>query len=114
MEGHYPLYCDDCLVPMTVEHVVTKCPNYYRERARYFGTGNTDDFKTILTGCNASFQSNLNRFLEMLVSIAQYYEVSEFQFDLNRSCARRAVHLYALVQSISGSVRGFLLDHFIS
>lgn len=35
-------YCDDCIVPLTVKHILIECPNYHREQQRYFRNNNID------------------------------------------------------------------------
>ena len=37
MEEANRRYCEDCLVPLTVEHLLIQCPNYINERRTYFG-----------------------------------------------------------------------------
>jgi len=36
MERRPPPFCDDCLVPLTIEHVIAECPSYDMMRRRYF------------------------------------------------------------------------------
>lgn len=36
MEGGRPPYCGDCLVPLTIKHILAECPNYHQERLRNF------------------------------------------------------------------------------
>jgi kelch-like protein 2/3 len=36
MERGRPPYCDDCLVPLTVKHMLAECPSYRAERIRWF------------------------------------------------------------------------------
>ena len=38
MEQRPPPYCDDCLVPLTVIHILVECPNYTNIRNRLFPT----------------------------------------------------------------------------
>ena len=38
MEGGPPPYCNDCLVPLTVRHILVECPSYGAERMLAFGT----------------------------------------------------------------------------
>ena len=38
--GHRP-YCPDCIVPLTVEHIIVECPNYANSRGRYLGGNRT-------------------------------------------------------------------------
>ena len=35
-------YCEDCLVPVTVKHIILECPNFQEQRIEHFG-GNTID-----------------------------------------------------------------------
>lgn len=37
MEGSGPPYCNDCIVPLTIKHILAECPNYILERSRYLG-----------------------------------------------------------------------------
>lgn len=37
LTGTPPPYCDDCVVPLTVEHILVECPTYATGRARHFG-----------------------------------------------------------------------------
>lgn len=37
MEGRPRSFCDDCLVPLTIEHILVECPSYQEERARLVG-----------------------------------------------------------------------------
>jgi len=39
MDGSPPVFCDDCIVPLTVKHVLIECPEYADQRARYLGAG---------------------------------------------------------------------------
>ena len=36
MEQAHPPYCDDCLIPLTVKHVMAECPSYNEHRRRLF------------------------------------------------------------------------------
>ena len=36
MESGRPPYCGDCLVPLTVRHILAECPSYRTERLRHF------------------------------------------------------------------------------
>ena len=38
--GHRP-YCADCVVPLTVEHIIVDYPNYANSRGRYLGGNRT-------------------------------------------------------------------------
>ncbi|XP_068224033.1 uncharacterized protein [Palaemon carinicauda] len=35
MSGEHQPFCEDCLVPLTVKHILTECPNYLTERIRH-------------------------------------------------------------------------------
>ena len=35
MEGRPPPFCQDCLVPLTVKHVLAECSSYQQQRWRY-------------------------------------------------------------------------------
>ena len=35
MAGEHPCYCDDCLVPLTVKHLLIECPSLEDIRRRY-------------------------------------------------------------------------------
>ena len=39
MERRHAPYCDNCIVPLTVKHIITECPDYNEERLLYFGNG---------------------------------------------------------------------------
>ena len=36
MDGRPPSYCQDCLVPLTVKHLLAECPSLHQQRQRYF------------------------------------------------------------------------------
>ena len=36
MEGGHQPYCDDCIVPLTVKHVLAECPSFGDTRQRIF------------------------------------------------------------------------------
>jgi len=37
MEGGERPYCDECIVPRTIKHILCECPNYAAQRATYLG-----------------------------------------------------------------------------
>ena len=37
LDGDPPPYCEECLVPLTIEHIITECPNYADERRTHLG-----------------------------------------------------------------------------
>ena len=48
MERRPPPFCMDCIVPLTVEHIVAECPSYAETRRRYFPHIANDDPTTSL------------------------------------------------------------------
>ena len=52
MEGAPPPYCEDCIVPLTVHHVVAECPTYVEARDECLGrhrrTDGSYDLSSIL------------------------------------------------------------------
>jgi len=36
MENGYPPYCDDCIVPLTVKHILSECPSFTENRVQWF------------------------------------------------------------------------------
>ena len=36
MNGDPQPFCDDCLVPLTVRHIMIECPSYIDKRDKYF------------------------------------------------------------------------------
>ena len=40
MEARHPPFCDDCIVLLTIKHILTECPNFNNERLTYFNTIN--------------------------------------------------------------------------
>ena len=41
MERGYPPFCDDCIVPITIKHILLECPSYNDERTA-FGSNNLE------------------------------------------------------------------------
>ena len=37
MEERHPPYCQDCLVPLTIKHILAECPSLQERRRRHFG-----------------------------------------------------------------------------
>ena len=60
-QSHQP-YCQDCLVPLTIYHLLVECPTYLEDR-RVFGTNPT--IKTILT-THANSNGPLFQFLTLI------------------------------------------------
>ena len=42
MEGRPIQYCEDCIEPLTVKHVLTVCPSYYDDRRAINVAPNTE------------------------------------------------------------------------
>ena len=40
VEEHHLQFCDDCIVPLTIKHILTVCLNFYNERLTYFNNIN--------------------------------------------------------------------------
>lgn len=53
-------YCQDCLIPLTVFHILQECPTYGDERLLFFGPGSSFQDKLTL---HASESGPLRRFL---------------------------------------------------
>lgn len=47
MEGRPLPYCDDCLVPLTIKHILAECPSYIEIRRRLFPNSRNQDVETI-------------------------------------------------------------------
>jgi ribonuclease HI len=43
MEGAHQPFCEDCLVPQTVKHILAECPSHSRDRALIFPTTSRTD-----------------------------------------------------------------------
>ena len=37
MSGDNQRYCPDCIVPLTVYHIIMKCPSFVESRRKYLG-----------------------------------------------------------------------------
>ena len=55
LKGEPQPYCEDCLIPLTVTHIMAECPNFNEERRRYFGLNNS--LENILKDDELSVQS---------------------------------------------------------
>ncbi len=62
----YPPYCQNCLVPLSVRHLLVECPDYLEERHRFFGPHPT--LRTLL-GEPSHGSFNLTRLLHYLAAI---------------------------------------------
>ena len=69
MERRPPPYCEDCIVPLTVKHILAECPSYQDQRNRLFPhTRNINDSTMILKqiiGEN-NFSPNINALMQYL------------------------------------------------
>ena len=61
MSGDNPPYCNDCIVPLTVRHLLVECPSYGDIRRDIFGN-KTPSLKDILT-TYADYQGRLYNYL---------------------------------------------------
>ncbi len=49
MEGAYPPHCDDCLIPLTVQHLLLECPSLGDLRRQYLSKHRAGDGSYSLT-----------------------------------------------------------------
>ena len=61
--GQLP-YCDDCIVPLTIHHILLQCPSYHDERIRYFGADVT--LHNMLFACDLSLNGPLFSFVQSI------------------------------------------------
>ena len=57
MSRDNPPFCDDCLVLLTVRHIVVECPTFLDEREKYFSDTKDSDGNYSLArilGCNCN------------------------------------------------------------
>ena len=47
-DNHEP-YCDDCIVPLTVKHILTECPSLIEERKQYLSYGKDESGNFVLS-----------------------------------------------------------------
>jgi len=77
MENTYEPYCEDCLVPLTVRHVIAECPNYRDERSISFpGTENMAEeeiMSAMLTEYNGKY--DISALLQYLTNIGIYWKI---------------------------------------
>ena len=50
MNGGTLPYCDDCLVPQTVKHIIVECPSHNEKRTRLFGKSNLTLQEVLIDG----------------------------------------------------------------
>ena len=56
-------FCEDCIVPLTVRHLIIECPSLEDEREKYFSSfRNNDESYSVgkILGCNFSEQKLFN------------------------------------------------------
>ena len=68
VENRPPPYCGDCVVPLTVKHILLECPSLVEERTRYLGTPGSLD--QILNENSLSF--NINNIMNFLKHVNYY------------------------------------------
>lgn len=54
-------FCEDCIVPLSVKHLLSECPNFTQERRACFGIRTS--IKDILTGNNSNHLDKLHNYL---------------------------------------------------
>ena len=59
-KGNVP-YCQECIVPLTIKHILIECPSYAQERRRYLGENPT--MTTVLNGPNTDLNGPLKEYL---------------------------------------------------
>ena len=62
MERNYEPYCEDCLVPLTVEHILAECPSFAEIRRRHF-RDNEMSIERMLRGNLCAEYGSVYRFL---------------------------------------------------
>ena len=70
MEGKPQTFCDDCLVPLTVKHLLSECPNFFRERERHFNKCKDNSGAYLLSkilGPDGEFESLFKFLREILI-----------------------------------------------
>ena len=65
MNGDPLPYCDGCIVPLTVHHILTECPEYHQQRANCFGSDGLSGQVSLanILGDNDAAVPNLFNFL---------------------------------------------------
>ena len=64
MTNNVPPYCEDCLVVLTVKHILIECPSYSDDRERYLGTNTS--LKDVLVGPLCAHGGPLYQFLRAI------------------------------------------------
>ena len=65
MEGANQTFCEDCLVPLSVKHVLTECPNFNEERNQHFNT-NHANLSEMVCETGVEYGGRLYRYLETI------------------------------------------------
>jgi ribonuclease HI len=65
MEKTHPPYCDDCIVPLTIKHILVECPSHSDIRIRYFGRRDVT-MKLLLSGDLCAYNGPLYQFVREL------------------------------------------------
>ena len=77
MEGRPAPYCEDCIVPLTIKHILAECPSYHQERRRFFNIDPAmQDFDIILgyiLGDRTDF--NIDSIMQFLISVNLYGKI---------------------------------------
>ena len=65
MSRDNPPFCDDCLVQLTVRHIMVECPSFLDERKKYFSHAKESDEYSLskILGC-VSNVNNLFNFIK--------------------------------------------------
>ena len=58
-------YCDNCLVPVTVKHIILECASFQERRVEHFG-GGAVDMCDILCGGNVGYGGDLYKYLDSI------------------------------------------------
>jgi len=64
MEKKQAPYCEDCIVPLTMAHILAECPNYIAQRQLYLR--NYPSIKAILTGTASDYGGPLYKFVSSI------------------------------------------------
>lgn len=46
MEGGHLPYCEDCIVPLTVKHILIQCPTFNNESSIFYNNINLEEILT--------------------------------------------------------------------
>lgn len=71
MSGDHQPFCDDCIVPLTMKHILVECPNYSIQRRAIFGNVEATMSRMLenkncnVNGCLSSFLRDINVMSEL-------------------------------------------------